>query len=104
MKKIWYYRKYYWKTAFRKNIAFSARIQSFLQVFGIAIHNPWRDECCCDFECCSPSKEHRCWFHINSKSLLLRRVVWYEDTAPKGTAGRDFIKKTKLVFQNPFKK
>jgi hypothetical protein len=34
----------------------------------------------------------------------LRRVVWYEETAPKGTAGRDFIKKTKLVFQNPFKK
>lgn len=88
---------YYLKTAFKKHIAFSARIQSLLQFFGIAIHNPWRDECCVDFACCSPNKDH-CWLHISAKMLPIRRVVTYEATAPVGTKGRTFVKKTKWVF------
>ena len=96
--KIFY--PYYIKTAFRKHIAFSARIQCLLQFFGIAIHNPWRDECCCDFECCSKfgDKRDHCWLHISAKMLPVRRVVWYEPTAPVGTEGRTFVKKTKWVW------
>ena len=91
--------KYYLKTAFRGNIAFSSRIQSILQWFGIAVHNPWRDECCVDFACCSPTGKERCWLSIPANKLPYRRVVWYEPTAPVGTPGRTFKKYTKLVRQ-----
>ncbi len=103
MKKIFY--SYYLKNAFTKrDIAFSARIQSLLQWFGIAIHNPWRDECCCDFGCCSSrKKEDHCWLHISEKQLPIKRKVWYEETAPKGTKGRTFIKRTKVVFKHNIK-
>lgn len=97
MKKIFY--NYYLRTAFSKNIAFSARIQSLFQWFGIAIHNPWRDECCCDFECCAPHEqdsENHCWLHISAKSIPIRRIVRYEETAPIGTVGRTFVKKNKM--------
>ena len=66
------FKKHYLKTACRKNIAFSARMQAFLQFFGIAIHNPFRDECCIDFECCNPYNDQRdkCWLHISRNNLL----------------------------------
>ena len=99
MKKVFY--SYYLRNAFRKNIAFSARIQCLLQWFGIAIHNPWRDECCCDFECCAPQKQdfrNHCWLHISAKSIPIRRIVRYEETVPVGTPGRTFVKKTKWKF------
>jgi hypothetical protein len=99
MKKVFY--SYYLRVAFRKNVTFSGRIQCLLQWFGIAIHNPWRDECCCDFECCAPLKQdskNHCWLHISAKSLPIRRIVWYEETAPVGTPGRTFVKKTKWKF------
>lgn len=68
----------YLKTAFRKNIAFSARVQSLIQfLFGIAIHNPWRDECCEDFSCCMHKADH-CWLTIGEKQLPIRRKIWYE--------------------------
>jgi len=91
--------KYYLKTAFRKNIAVSSRLQSILQWFGIAIHNPLRDECCVDFACCSPTGKERCWLSISVNNLPYRRVVWYEPTASKGTPCRTFKKCTKLVRQ-----
>lgn len=94
MKKIFY--NYYLKTAFRKNIAFSARIQCLLQWFGIAIHNPLRDECCVDFGCCC--KKDHCWLHISSKMLPIKRIISYKETAPVGTPGRTFVKKTKWKF------
>lgn len=89
---------YYLRNAFTKrNIAFSARVQSFLQFFGIAIHNPFRDECCSDFECCSP--KGTCWLHISSKQLPIKKEVWYEPTAPIGDPERTIVKKSKLVFR-----
>lgn len=91
---------YYLRTCFTKrDIAFSSRIQSLLQFFGIAVHNPYRDECCCDFECCNPyhDKRDRCWLHINKNQLPVRRKVWYEETAPIGTPNRKFVKKTKWI-------
>lgn len=93
--KIFY--SYYLRTAFTKHdIAFSARIQSLLQWFGIAIHNPWRDECCCDFECCNP--RNHCWLHISNKKLPIKRIVSYKETAPIGTPSRTFIKVIKWKF------
>ena len=87
------------KSAFRKNIAFSARIQCLLQWFGIAVHNPWRDECCIDFRCCAPQKQDdHCWLHIKAKHIPIRRIIRYEATAPIGTPGRNFVKKTKWKF------
>ena len=84
--------KYYLKDACRKGaFAFSSRLQSILQWFGIAVHNPWRDECCVDFACCSPTGKERCWLSIPANKLPYRRVVWYE----KGTHG--FRKCTKIV-------
>ena len=89
--------RYYLQTACRRNIAFGSRIQSILQWFGIAVHNPWRDECCADFACCSPTGKERCWLSIPANKLPYRRVVWYEPTAPIGTPGRTFRKCTKIV-------
>lgn len=93
------FHSYYLKQAFTKrNIAFSARIQSLLQFFGIAIHNPFRDECCCDFECCNPyNDKNHCWLHISEKQLPIRRKVWYEPTAPTGTEGRTFVRHSKWI-------
>lgn len=99
MKKIFY--NHYLRNAFRKNIAFSARIQSLLQWFGIVIHNPWRDECCCDFECCAPKNKifkSYCWLHISANSIPIRRIIRYEETAPLGTHGRTFRKIIKWKF------
>ena len=89
------------KTEHRKKIAFSALVQTFFQFLGIAIHNPFRDECCIDFECCNPYKDkskNRCWLHISKKQLPFTRDVWYEATAPIGTPGRTFVKCSKWVF------
>lgn len=91
---------YFLKLAFttKCSIALSARIQTLLQFFGIAIHNPFRDECCCDFACCHPNNDSNCWLHIGRSKLSIIRKVWYEPTAPIGHPGRTFIKKTKWVF------
>lgn len=91
--------RYYLKNAFKKNIAFSARVQCVFQWFGIAIHNPYRDECCIDFECCNPKKNSNHWLHISEKQLPIRRKVWYKETAPIGTKNRTFIRKTKWVIK-----
>lgn len=88
--------------AIRKGLPFSCKVQVFLQFFGIAIHNPFRDECCIDFECCSPhkdKKDDRCLLHISAEQLPIRRVVWYEPTKPAGEPGREFVKKTKVVLR-----
>jgi hypothetical protein len=85
----------------KPNLPFSCKVQAILQFFGIAIHNPFRDECCMDFECCSPHKDptkDHCWLHISAKDLPITRHIHYEETAPIGTPGRTFIKKSKLVF------
>jgi hypothetical protein len=93
------FNKYYLKQA--KHKPFSCKIQGLLEFLGIACHNPFRDECCIDFDCCSPKKKNGNWLHISSKNLPLRRKVWYESTAPVGTPGRTFIKKSKWVlFKN----
>ncbi len=81
----------------RWSLPLSCNIQCLLQFFGIAVHNPFRDECCMDFECCSPRENSTCWLHISAHDLPFRRVVWYEATAPIGESNRKFIKKTKWV-------
>lgn len=100
------FNKYYLqllKSYRRKNSPLLCRVQLILQFFGIAVHNPFRDECCIDFECCNPyyDKRDRCWLHISRKKLPVKRIIWYEPTAPVGTPDRTFIKKTKLsIFNN----
>lgn len=43
-------RKKPWKPNYP--IAFSCKVQSWLWVKGISIHNPFRNECTIDFSCC----------------------------------------------------
>lgn len=83
--------------AMKRRYPLSCNIQLLLQFFGIAVHNPFRDECCIDFECCNPRKDSTCWLHIDAHDLPIRRVVWYEPTVPAGDPNRKFIKKTKWV-------
>jgi hypothetical protein len=77
----------------------SCNIQCLLQFFGIAVHNPFRDECCIGFECCSPREDSTCWLHIDVHDLPIKRLVWYEPTVPKGDPDRTFIKKSKWVIK-----
>ena len=89
------------KYCFKKKLPFSCWVQTILQFFGIAIHNHFRDECCIDFECCNPYKDdskNKCWLHIHANQLPIRKEIWYEPTAPIGNPNRNFIKKSRWIF------
>lgn len=75
----------------------SCIIQLLLCKIGIACHNPFRDECTPDFECCSPYNKKKYWLRISEAKLPLKIKVAYTPTAPSGTKGRTFIK-TKTVY------
>lgn len=81
----------------------SCIIQKALCKIGIAIHNPFRDECTPDFSCCNPDLPNKhYWLKISAKQLPFRKCISYKESAPKGTPGRTFIKivKYKWWFQN----
>lgn len=79
----------------------SCIIQILLCKIGIACHNPFRDECTMDFECCSPSKgKSKYWLRISANKLPFRIAVSYIPTKPVGETGRTFIKRKHYVFFN----
>ena len=51
----------------KRKLPFSCRIQSFLGMLGIAIHNPFRNECTQDFGCCTNIGKY--WLRINEKQI-----------------------------------
>lgn len=64
-------------------------IQRVLAKIGIAMHNPFADECTQDFGCCCK----RCgkyWLRISQNMLPLRLTKEYIPTHPIGTPGRKF--------------
>ena len=48
-------------------LPFSCKIQRFLGMFGIAIHNPFRNECTHDFGCCTNIGKY--WLRINQEQI-----------------------------------
>jgi hypothetical protein len=51
----------------KRKLPFSCRIQSFLGMLGIAIHNPFRNECTKDFSCCTNIGKY--WLRINEEQI-----------------------------------
>lgn len=51
----------------KKKLPWSCRIQRFLVLLGIAVHNPYRDECTPDFACCTKGSlcGNKYWWRIN---------------------------------------
>ena len=48
-------------------LPFSCKIQHFLGMLGIAIHNPFRNECTHDFGCCTNIGKY--WLRINQEQI-----------------------------------
>ena len=48
-------------------LPFSCKIQRFLGMLGIAIHNPFRNECTHDFGCCTNIGKY--WIRINQEEI-----------------------------------
>ena len=46
-------------------LPFSCKVQHFLGMLGIAIHNPFRNECTHDFGCCTNIGKY--WLRINQE-------------------------------------
>ena len=51
----------------KRKLPFSCRIQQFLGMLGIAIHNPFRNECTHDFGCCTNIGKY--WLRINQDQI-----------------------------------
>ena len=51
----------------KRKLPFSCRIQQFLGMLGIAIHNPFRNECTQDFGCCTNIGKY--WLRINQEQI-----------------------------------
>ena len=51
----------------KRKLPFSCRIQDFLRMLGIAIHNPFRNECTQDFGCCTNIGKY--WLRINEEQI-----------------------------------
>ena len=51
----------------KRKLPFSCKIQSFLGMLGIAIHNPFRNECTHDFGCCTNIGKY--WLRINEEQI-----------------------------------
>lgn len=64
-------------------------IQIGLAKIGIAVHNPFTDECTQDFGCCC-KKCGKYWLRISQNMLPLRRAIEYMPTHPVGHPERKF--------------
>ena len=51
----------------KRKLPISCKIQNFLGMLGIAIHNPFRNECTHDFGCCTNIGKY--WLRINQKQI-----------------------------------
>lgn len=51
----------------KRKLPFSCYVQNFLATLGIAIHNPFRNECTKDFGCCTNIGKY--WLRINQDAI-----------------------------------
>ena len=51
----------------KMKLPFSCKIQRFFGMFGIVIHNPFRNECTHDFGCCTNIGKY--WLRINQEQI-----------------------------------
>ena len=82
----------------KRKLPFSCKIQSFLGMLGIAIHNPFRNECTQDFGCCTNIGKY--WLRINEEQI-------YKFIKPKAFKYEYASRYSKLIWEdlmNEFKK
>ena len=72
-------------------LPFSCKIQRFLGIFGIAIHNPFRNECTHDFGCCTNIGKY--WLRINQEQI-------YKFIKPKAFKYDYASKYSRLIWKN----
>ena len=75
----------------KRKLPFSCRIQSFLGMLGIAIHNPFRNECTQDFGCCTNIGKY--WLRINQEQI-------YKFIKPKAFKYDYASKYSRLIWEN----
>lgn len=72
-------------------LPFSCKIQRFLGMLGIAIHNPFRNECTHDFGCCTNIGKY--WLRINQEQI-------YKFIKPKAFKYDYASKYSRLIWKN----
>ena len=75
----------------KRKLPFSCRIQQFLGTLGIAIHNPFRNECTHDFGCCTNIGKY--WLRINEEQI-------YKFIKPKSFKYEYASRYSKLIWDN----
>lgn len=75
----------------KRKLPFSCRIQSFLGMLGIAIHNPFRNECTQDFGCCTNIGKY--WLRINEEQI-------YKFIKPKAFKYEYASRYSRLIWKN----
>ena len=75
----------------KRKLPFSCRIQSFLGMLGIAIHNPFRNECTQDFGCCTNIGKY--WLRINEEQI-------YKFIKPKSFKYEYASRYSRLIWKN----
>ena len=75
----------------KRKLPFSCRIQQFLGMLGIAIHNPFRNECTQDFGCCTNIGKY--WLRINAEQI-------YKFIKPKSFKYEYASRYSKLIWDN----
>ena len=75
----------------KRKLPFSCRIQDFLGMLGIAIHNPFRNECTQDFGCCTNIGKY--WLRINQDQI-------YKFIRPKSFKYDYASRYSRLIWEN----
>ena len=75
----------------KRKLPFSCKIQDFLRIFGIAIHNPFRNECTQDFGCCTNIGKY--WLRINEEQI-------YKFIKPKSFKYEYASRYSRLIWEN----
>ena len=75
----------------KRKLPFSCKIQSFLGMLGIAIHNPFRNECTQDFGCCTNIGKY--WLRINQEQI-------YKFIQPKSFKYEYASRYSKLIWED----
>lgn len=76
-------------------LPFSCKIQYFLGMLGIAIHNPFRNECTHDFGCCTNIGKY--WLRINQEQI-------YKFIKPKSFKYDYASRYSRLIWNNLMKR
>lgn len=75
----------------KTKLPFSCKIQDFLGMLGIAIHNPFRNECTQDFGCCNNIGKY--WLRINQEQI-------YKFIKPKAFKHYYASRYSRLIWEN----